>query len=439
MKIRMAGLDYERMSLEEREVFSFTKEKAAAVLNEIYRQDGVLGCVLIFTCNRTELYVHEENWDKDLFERLCHALTACQKLECKTELKKGGERADVSKTYWDYRDKSIEREGEGAVTHLFEVACGMKSKIFGEDQIIAQVKDAWLLARDAKTTDVVLERLFQMAVAAAKKVKTEVHLTGVKTSVIETMIQKAEEIFPTLDSMPCLVIGNGEIGRLAASRLLEAKAKVTMTVRHYKTKEVIIPVGCQIIDYHDRYEYAEQAKIIVSATSSPHHTLLWEKRLDKDGNQLLFQDSKKRLLFDLAMPRDISSKFGELKNIILYNIDSLGGTATDAVNNEAVAEALEILEEQEREFAAWYYFRGYIPAIQEIEASCAKDVYKRVEKKVKKIVPEDAARDSLEHLIETAAGKVVGKLMYGMRDYLDKDSWQNYIEAIGKIVTGNQI
>ncbi|MEI3139961.1 MAG: hypothetical protein V8T31_10895 [Lachnospiraceae bacterium] len=76
---------------------------------------------------------------------------------------------------------------------ILELACGLRSRILGEDQIITQVKDALTLARDQYATDNVLEVLFRMAVTAAKKVKTEVTLSDANSSAIHKAVQKIKE------------------------------------------------------------------------------------------------------------------------------------------------------------------------------------------------------------------------------------------------------
>ena len=428
MGIKMAGIDHEVFSLKEREAFSWTKEKIKQILKEIkaYNRDG--GCIIIATCNRTELYLSGEGWSGTAYHILCSALE-------KLEEQKKQERAD----YLGWRaleERVICRENQTAVMHLLQVAAGMRSRVFGEDQIITQVKDALLLAREAHTTDGALERLFQTAVTAGKRVRTNVHLTAVKTSVVEQMLTRLYETMDSLTKVPCLVIGNGEIGRLAAARLLEQGAEVTMTVRHYKTKEVTIPVGCKIIDYRERYQFVNNAVIVVSATTSPHHTLLWEEGLDDRGKQTLFGNDRKHILFDMAVPRDISPRFEELPNVTLYNIDSLGGISIDANHNEAVEEAMHILQEYADEYEAWIQFRGYIPVIQEIGNDCAEDIFRRVEKPLKRFVTDETARKELEQAIETAARKVVGNMMYDMKEQLQMEEWQDYMEMIQRIMRG---
>ena len=74
---------------------------------------------------------------------------------------------------------SVTHADKACVQHLMAVAAGLESQIFGDDQILTQVRDAAALAREAQTTDSVLDTLFRRAVTAGKRVRTEVRLTGV--------------------------------------------------------------------------------------------------------------------------------------------------------------------------------------------------------------------------------------------------------------------
>jgi glutamyl-tRNA reductase len=403
MEIKMVGIDHSMASIEERELFSFTKHKATEAMKQIMEEYPVSGCVILSTCNRTELYLSYEEDTEEAFEILC-------------KLKN----IPLGK----YQKHSTSREGIEVACHLLQLACGLKSKVFGEDQIISQVKLALAEARDAQATDVVLEKLFQTAITAAKKVKSKVHLTAVSTSVIENTIDLLHKEFPILHGLRCLVIGNGEIGRLAAKRLLEEGADVTMTLRQYKTKEILLPEGCEAIDYQDRYKVMPACSIIISGTASPHHTIHFEEAYP------LLNDGEKRVLIDLAVPRDISSRLSTIENIVLCNIDQLGGVETDCVNNEAVAIAMEILEEYQQEFETWFYFREYIPLIQSVGRSSAISVTKRLEKQIKKALDTNEAQEEITQAVKRSTEKVVTNLLYGLKENLSCDRWKECLEAI---------
>lgn len=404
MMLQMVGIDYEKADLDTRELFSFHKHSLLGAMEYIQSEYELNGVILLSTCNRTELYVSTDETIEDLFEMLCAA-------------------KKVSKE--QYRNYAIERRGQEAIDHLFQLACGLKSKIFGEDQIISQVKTALLQAREAETTDTYLEKVFQTAIATAKKVKTEVHLTAVKTSVIEEMLKALNNHFQTLQGKKCMVIGNGEIGRLAAERMVAEQAEVTMTVRNYKTREVEIPEGCKTVDYKDRYEGMADYDIVISATSSPHHTIKYE------DSHTLFEDGRQHIFVDLAVPRDISSRYGQVENIILYNIDTLGGVSKTEQDNEALALALAIIKEEEEELKSWDNFRVYVPSVQAIGHVNGLLTYKRMEKKLKKMIEPEHQKEA-EQLIRNATEKTITSMLFDLRKNLPMEYWQVCMEAFEK-------
>src|SRR5699024_11181096 len=120
------------------------------------------------------------------------------------------------------------------------------------DQILTQVRDAAALARDAQTIDSVLDTLFRRAVTAGKRVRTEVRLTGVPTSAAAAGVRRAQDFFGSLEGRRAVVIGNGEMGRLAATALRAQGCAVTVTLRSYHHGETIVPAGCDTFPYDRR-------------------------------------------------------------------------------------------------------------------------------------------------------------------------------------------
>ena len=209
-QIKMIGIDHNKASVEYREMFSFTKAGIREALEILKDETGIDGAVILSTCNRLELWISaKEGVDISLYDELCS-------LKHITE--------------GDYRNLFVIRQDEEAITHLFETACGLRSKIIGDDQIISQVKDALSLSREVFCTDKVLETLFRNAIAAGKKVKTDVHLTNNDASAVTGTIKLLKRQGYDISSLTCMVIGNGEMGKLAANALIAEGADVTVSV-----------------------------------------------------------------------------------------------------------------------------------------------------------------------------------------------------------------
>lgn len=407
MSISMVGIDYNKASVDVRAQFSFTKKNAASAMEKLKETTGILGCIILSTCNRMEIWAStQEDWEGSLFEFLCE---------------------EKGKNPEEFRKYFVERKEGEAIEHLFYLTSGLKSQILAEDQIITQVKDALSMARDVYCTDNVLEVLFRMAVTAAKRVKTEVVFSRGNSSVIHQAIQKLREAEFSLDGITCMVIGNGEMGKVAALALAEAGAHVTVTVRQYRSGIVSIPKGCDRINYGERMEFFPSCDLIVSATASPNFTLT------KELIQQAATGKKQQILIDLAVPRDIEPSVKEVEGITLYDIDSFKIDTNSLELQESMQKAAGILKEQMEDFYCWYDGRSLIPRIQDIQAEAVQDLNLRILKILRKTPMEEEDRENLLNAIDIAAGKVVSKMMFGLRDTLEKEEFLNCVEGLEKL------
>ena len=406
MSISMIGIDHSMASVGIRAEFAFTKKNAGSAMEEIKKEEGILGCILLSTCNRMELWVSTApDWEGDLYASLCRLKSLPQE---------------------PYRDYFIKREDREAVEHLFYLTSGLKSQILGEDQILTQVKDALSFAREHFTTDGVLEVLFRMAVTAGKKIKTEVTFSRGNLSVIHQALSCLKEEGYEIQGKTCMVIGNGEMGKIAAQTLRENGADVTVTIRQYRSGIVNIPVGCKRINYGERMEYLPKCDLVVSATASPNYTLKRElfENLDLDHPVILI---------DLAVPRDIDPALSEVKQVTLYDMDSFKMEAALEEQQESMQQAGEIVQDQMAEFYQWYDGRDVIPRIQEIKAEAVNDLNLRIGKILKAMPMEQKDREKLIEVIDTAAGKVVNKMIFGLRDALEQDAFLECVAGLEKL------
>lgn len=391
MKLCMAGIDAS-VPFEEREKLSLVRGQVQAMLPRIAEQTGC-AAVLLATCSRTELYLHAEGERAlpDPAEALCRA-------------------AGVAASAFVTR-----REGADAVRHLMHVAAGMQSQIFGDDQIVSQVKDAVALAREAKTTDAVLDTLFRRAVTAGKRVRTETRLTGVPASAAEVGVRRAERFFGSLAGRRAVVIGNGEMGRLAARALVRAGSEVTVTLRTYRHGETLVPQGCGTVPYDRRLDAIEGADLVVSATTSPHFTLT--------AAQMQTLLCPPRLLLDLAMPRDIESTAAGAQTA-LFNLDDLGDLGDADDTSRETAEC--ILDEETREFFAWLNYRAALPLIAKIKSAAIE--------RVRHMRDYDAlaAEGDAETLAELAVSRAVELVLGGMKEKVNVQSMKDCLEHIRK-------
>ena len=405
MGIQMTGIDHSIAGIDIRTIFSFTKKHTAEALEELKRVKGIEGCVLLSTCNRMELWISTgEDYDEDLYELLCRI------------------RQVDPERYRSYFRFRKERE---AVHHLFRLAGGLESRILGEDQIVTQVKDALTFAREHFAADHVLETLFRQAVTAAKKVKTGVALSPSDQSVVHIAIETLKQEGYSFEGKTCMVIGNGVMGKLAANQLRRQGADVTVTVRQYRSGIVEIPEQCHRIDYGRRMELFGSCDYVVSATVSPNYTLTREL--------VEAQAARPVVLIDLAVPRDIDPNVREVEGVTLFDIDCFREEARSEAQKEAIRQAEACFAEQMEEFYTWYECVDVMPRIGVLKEKAAVDLELRLQKKLRELPRAEAQREQLRADIEAAAVRTMNKLLFGLRDGLERKTFRETLECLGKI------
>lgn len=392
MNIQMAGIDHTTAPVEVRERFSFTTTAQARLMEKLAVREDVMGVVLLSTCNRTEIWVHSKAALSDVLQR-----TLCEAAE--TELESG---------------LFVSRQGMDAVTYLFHMTSGMQSRIFGEDQILTQVKEALDRARAAQCCDSVLEVLFRRAVTAAKKAKGVMQTSLTNANAVDCAIRQLTGEGWRFPGKRCLVIGNGKMGKLAAQALREAGADVTVTVRQYRSGVVEIPTGCKRIDYGQRKELFPLCDLILSATTSPNITVQRET-LERNGWK------PGAVFIDLAVPRDIEPEIAGLPNLRLFDIDSFQIPESESLETVR-REAETLLDGELRDFATWYDCRDLLPLAGQLSERFARDMLARLGD----LDPETAPR------IEDAAAKQVRRLLFAIRDEAGAAVFRDCLEAVDK-------
>ncbi len=393
----MSGLEHSQVPISLRERLSFTKQQTGEMVRKLHSFPQVSGCVLISTCNRTELYFS------------CTEEVVPGKLLCQAA---GAE-------YPVYQDAFVTLSEKDAVQHLMEVAAGIRSRIFGEDQIISQVKDSIAIAREAGAADSVLETLFRSAVSAGKEVRTKVRLTSVPTSAASMAVDLLREKLGNLTGKKALVIGNGEMGRLAASLLRQEGCQVSVTLRTYRHGETIVPPGCGVVPYDQRFLHMEGCDLLLSATTSPHYTVTVEP--------LSKLPSLPAVLVDLAIPRDIQPEVGQLPGVSLYNIDDLGNFSE---SRTIPAEVTEILNAQMENFYRWLNYKDCMTSVDSLKQAIVDRL----------LTAQEFGEDLTEsEIIQLSVNKTVDLLVTGLAERITSENLTKCESKIRLRTTGRPV
>ncbi len=320
----------------ERQRCFIPKERTEDFLREIMALDGVEQCVVLSTCNRTEIYVQGEG---NRFKGL-EAVMA---------------EASGSDGEW-IRSLARRYQGRKALGHLFRVVCGMESMVIGEDEILGQARDAYMYAKEAGYTGYELNSVFQAALTCAKRVKTQTMIS--KTSVSVATLA-ANEIFrlPVQHKTVLLMGSSGQMGGIILKDLLsQENIRIITTVRSHNGRYQSLDPRVENVDYRKRYDYLEEVDAVVSATSSPHYTLTAGRVREAVGTP------KERLFLDISMPPDLDAEIAAIENCRLVSLDDINRLAEEnnRLKQQAIMDAEEILSEELEKLCKVLAFHRFI-------------------------------------------------------------------------------
>ena len=353
MNIQLLSISHKTARASLRGRFVFDSEQTKDILKQLTEPDGqqentgIEEAVLISTCNRTELYCSGTPENQN-FIRMQHVLLAAAGIEKNSE------------THMAALDAFRRFSDKNAIHHLFCVAAGLDSAVLGEDQILGQVRNAYFLAMESGYTKTTFHCLFQSAITAAKRMKTDTILSKSSISTAGLALKTAMECQQDLPVKNVMIIGaSGKIGSIVLKDAMDfQELNIFITARH----ELPHPLHGQdmrytVIPYEKRYEYMPDMDIVISATASPHYTVMKEHFLAQNP------PVKKRVFFDL--PADIEPEMSQVPETVCYSMEDMQELArqNNAAKLEALPKAKAILSKYEEQFVKNMAFGEALPAI----------------------------------------------------------------------------
>ena len=218
-----------------REKFALNNEEKIGFIRKLKENPEISGCVVLCTCNRSEIYI-----------------TGTRKAI-----------GELQREVADFKDLSLQEllkylnlySGVRAIAHLFKVCCGFDSMVLGEDEILGQVRDAYQLSLEQNGADYELNVLFQRALAAAKRIKTDTNLSRTPLS-IATLVANKVFHFEKDGVKQVMVIGmSGKMGSTITKNILSKPGiQVTGTYRSHKPDFVMEVKSdrVKLVEYKDR-------------------------------------------------------------------------------------------------------------------------------------------------------------------------------------------
>ncbi len=345
--------------------------------------------VILSTCNRVELYAASGTPDFEFLEALLSKTGYLPVSEFSSSL---------------YRLK----DGE-AVQHLFQVAAGLDSLVIGEPQILGQVAEAYEAAKKNCSAGKLLSRLFQAAIRAGKRTRTETSISRNPVSIASVAVNLIFETVPDLSKARVLVLGAGEMGELTVEALRKRGARDILVVNRttQKAQELAARWGGQAESFDRLAGVLPEMDIVVASTGAPH-TILQREMVERAMRQ---RPGRPMVIMDIAVPRDVEEGAGEIKGVSLYDMDGLAThLETSLARRQSQIPLVEaILAEEQAAFEADLAAQDMVPIIVEIRQQANAIRQNEVEKAMRRmpqLTPE------MERQIEALTVSIVNKILH---------------------------
>ncbi len=345
LDIVLLGLNHKTAPIELRELLSFSKEEAVAVMEGLQKCPDINEVMLISTCNRVEVLLTTSNIINSANFVKTHI----------SEFKK----VPISK----FEDAFYTHDGEDAVRHIFRVASSLDSMMVGEPQILGQIKDAYLTTILKKTSGVILNRLLHKTFFVAKRVRSETGIGDHAVSISYAAIELARKIFGDLEGKKVLLVGAGEMAELAVEHLIRNKVgEIFVANRTFERGvELSNRFKGKAIRIEEIPNCLKVVDIIISSTGSPNFVIV------RDQVKGVMRSRRNRPLFfiDIAVPRDIDPDINRLNNAYVYDIDDLKGVIEENIKdrNKESIKGERIVDEAVISFKHWLEGLSAVPTI----------------------------------------------------------------------------
>ena len=249
--------------------------------------------------------------------------------------------------------------GREAAAHLFRVAAGLDSAIAGEPQILRQVRAAYEAA--AGDLDPMLTRLFERALHVGREIRRETRLGEVRRSVGSLAVDDALRALDDPASSTVLVIGAGEMGKLAVRAVSRRVARVLVANRDRARAEIAAATsGAVALGLEDVPEAIASADVVISAADT-RGTLLTRELLSArlPGRPLV--------IVDIAVPRSVAEDARELAGLRYRSVDDLADESANVPASD-IAIAAERCSREAVAFMREWRERGAAEVIRDVRA-----------------------------------------------------------------------
>ncbi len=387
MAFNILGINHKTAPVALREKVAFNEDRLVAALRTLRLESGVAEVVILSTCNRTEVYWAGSASGAEL----------SQWLE-----RHHGNNLDLTSSLYVHQEQR-------AVEHAFSVASGLDSMVLGEAQILGQLKDAYRVAQETGSTGPTLNKIFQAAFSAAKRVRSQTRIGANAVSLASATVKLTRRMYSDLSAQNTLMIGAGEMIALTARHF--ATAGVKRVVIANRTLSRAQNLAAEIKGYAVELDQLEkelaQADIIISCTASS------DPLITKTMAAAALKSRRRRPIFmvDLAVPRDIEPAVADLEDVYLFSIDDLQQLVDENRQSRefAAGGARLLIEKEVARFIAGSRAKDAAPAIRALRQQ-AHAVRLQTLDQARRML---AAGKPTDEVLEYLANTLTNRLLHG--------------------------
>jgi glutamyl-tRNA reductase len=385
MAFNILGINHKTAPVALREKVAFSEERLLGALRTLRQETGVAEVVILSTCNRTEVY-----W-----------AGSASGAELSSWLERHhGHPLDLASSLYVHQEQR-------AVQHAFTVASGLDSMVLGEAQILGQLKDAYRAAQEAGSTGPTLNKLFQAAFSAAKRVRSETRVGENAVSIASAIVSLARRVYSDLSAHTALLVGAGEMNALTGRHFMSAGVKRMVIANRTlaRAQDLAAELKAHAAGLDDLDRELAQADIVISCTASP------VPLITKSAVEVAIRARRRRPIFmvDLAVPRDIEPAVAELEDVYLFSIDDLQQLIDENRQQREVAAdgARLLIEEEVARFLSDSRAHDAAPAIRALRQQADAIRQQTVEQARRLLASGKSPEEVLDYLANTLTNRLL--------------------------------
>ena len=415
------GLSHKTAPVDIRGKLVLDMESKSDFVRQLTSKDSIQECVIISTCNRTEVYAVTDDYDSCI-DDIREYFISENKLD--EEI--------IDRHFYNFLNAQ-------AVRHLLRVSCSLDSMVVGEPQILGQVKESYKCSLQNEAVGVILNRLFQYAFFVAKKVRYKTKIGSLAISISYLAVELSKRIFDDLSNRSVMLVGTGEMAELAAKNLINCRIKnLYIAGRDYENaKSLSRKLEGTPIKLEEMYYKLKDTDIIITATGSNDFIFKSEHVLQA----LKLRKNEPMFFVDIAVPRDVDPRVNDISSVYLYDIDDIQGILDQNIykRKENAKEAEKIVEEHSSKFVDWVNSLKVLPTILKLKDKMESIKNKELEWGYGKL---DSLSQEQKNIVGNLVERIVDKLLHDPILSLKRESLTSlgtlYSDAVRKLYNLDQ-